>query len=598
MLTTKYHRSLGLLILIAVMALVTSGCGARPASETGADAPAAPVAQEETQAEAVEEEAVVEEPVAEEVVAEEAPAEEAMAEEAMAEEDTRGVLAMLATSSNLPQNFNPVLLDVRLWLYDGLVRFDTDLKPIPDLAESWEISDDGLVYTFHLREGVKFHDGEEMTADDVVYTAELFLDENNNSPYRNKFIIGEEPVKWEKIDDYTVQATLPQPSSSFLAKTSRADEIFFTILPKHILEKCDNLETCDEFNQHPIGTGPFKLVEYVPDQRVVEEAFDDYFQGKPGVRQVIRLALPNEQSALAALKSGEIDVATLREAGNVNAADDDPNLTVYRYDSNWIMIARFNMANPILEDIRVRQAIAHAVDRENLVKAAVGPTAKPGNSPINVGWAANPDIEGLAYDPELAKSLLDEAGWVPGSDGIRTKDGQTLSLSILFQEGSGRPELATGMQQFLKEVGIDLQLQQLETATFDETVFQNKDFDMYLNWDGFGVDPDVASRWLTSTAEEGTYLSNPSSYSNSEVDTLFAEAQVASTLEERQEKLWEATKMIADDVPAVWLYLYEAQMAVSNNVDGLSLPPSTADMDNTAIFREPWKVTSKRPYIE
>lgn len=598
MLTTKYHRSLGLLILIAVMALVISGCGARPASETGADAPAAPVAQEETQAEAVEEEAVVEEPVAEEVVAEEAPAEEAMAEEAMAEEDTRGVLAMLATSSNLPQNFNPVLLDVRLWLYDGLVRFDTDLKPIPDLAESWEISDDGLVYTFHLREGVKFHDGEEMTADDVVYTAELFLDENNNSPYRNKFIIGEEPVKWEKIDDYTVQATLPQPSSSFLAKTSRADEIFFTILPKHILEKCDNLETCDEFNQHPIGTGPFKLVEYVPDQRVVEEAFDDYFQGKPGVRQVIRLALPNEQSALAALKSGEIDVATLREAGNVNAADTDPNLSVYRYDSNWIMIARINMANPILEDIRVRQAIAHAVDRENLVKAAVGPTAKPGNSPINVGWAANPDIEGLAYDPELAKSLLDEAGWVPGSDGIRTKDGQTLSLSILFQEGSGRPELATGMQQFLKEVGIDLQLQQLETATFDETVFQNKDFDMYLNWDGFGVDPDVASRWLTSTAEEGTYLSNPSSYSNSEVDTLFAEAQVASTLEERQEKLWEATKMIADDVPAVWLYLYEAQMAVSNNVDGLSLPPSTADMDNTAIFREPWKVTSKRPYIE
>ncbi|HEX9924696.1 MAG TPA: ABC transporter substrate-binding protein, partial [Anaerolineae bacterium] len=474
----------------------------------------------------------------------------------------------------------------------------TDLKPIPDLAESWEISDDGLVYTFHLREGVKFHDGEEMTADDVVYTAELFLDENNNSPYRNKFIIGEEPVIWEKIDDYTVQATLPQPSSSFLAKTSRADEIFFTILPKHILEKCDSLETCDEFNQHPIGTGPFTLAEYVPDQRVVQEAFDDYFQGKPGVRQVIRLALPNEQSALAALKSGEIDVATLREAGNVNAADSDPNLSVYRYDSNWIMVARFNMANPMLEDIRVRQAIAQAVDRENLVKAAVGPTAKPGNSPINVGWGANPEIEGLAYDPELAKSLLDEAGWVPGSDGIRTKDGQTLSLSILFQEGSGRPELATGMQQFLKEVGIDLQLQQLETATFDETVFQNKEFDMYLNWDGFGVDPDVASRWLTSTAEEGTYLSNPSSFSNSEVDTLFAEAQVASTLEERQEKLWAATEMIADDVPAVWLYLYEAQMAVSNNVGGLSLPPSTADMDNTAIFREPWKVTSERPYIE
>ncbi len=509
-------------------------------------------------------------------------------------QDTRGTLLMRGSKSSFPQNFNPLLYDVRLWLYDGLVRFDQDLKPIPDLAESWEISDDGLVYTIKLRRGVKFHDGVEMTADDVIYTAQLTLDEKVNSPYRSKFIIGGEPVKWEKVDDYTVRAILPQPSSSFLAKLSRADEIFFTILPKHILEKCADMETCD-FNQHPVGTGPFKLVEYVPDQRVVLEAHDDYFQGRPGLKRVVRLAYPNEQAALAALKSGELDVAALREAGNVNAAEADPNLTVYRYDSNWIMAARFNMANPILQDIKVRQAISHAIDRLSLCKAAIGPTTNIGDSPISIGWAASPNVVRYEYDPEKAKALLEEAGWKVGSDGIREKDGQRLSLTITFDPDYGKPDLATGMQQFLKAVGIELKLQQMEPATAEETIYVKKEFDIYLDWQGFGVDPDIASRWSTSTAEQGTYLSNPSNYANPEVDAAFRAAEIARTVEERQKYLWQAQDLITRDAAAVWLYLWQAQMAVSKNVGGLSLPPSIADMDNTAIFREPWKVTSTRP---
>lgn len=558
MMTLKWHRGFLLLVLLAMTVLVTLGC------TTAAPPPAAPSAA--------------------------APS---AADTATVETDSRGTLVMRAIESNLPQNFNPLLFDVRLWLYDGLVRFDEDLKPIPDLAESWEISDDGLVYTFHLRHGVKFHDGVEMTADDVVYTAELTLDENVNSPYRSKFVIGGEPVKWEKVDDYTVRAVLPEASSSFLSKVSRADEIFFTILPKHILETCDNIETCD-FNQHPVGTGPFKLVEYVPDQRVVEEAHDDYFQGKPGVRRVVRLAYPNEQAALAALKSGEIDVATLREAGNVQAAEQDPDITVYRYDSNWAMATRFNMANPILEDLRVRQAINYAIDREGLSKAAIGPDIRVANSPINIGWAASPNVTVYEYDPDKARALLDEAGWTVGPDGMRAKDGTPLSLSVTFNAGSGRPDLATGMQQNLKDVGIDLELRQMEGAAFDDTVFQSKDFDMYIGWQGFGVDPDIASRWVTSTAEEGTYVSNPSNYSNPEVDAAFEAAEVASSVEARQEDLWKAQELITQDAAAVWFYLYAGQMAVSDNVGGLSLPPSSGDMDNTAIFREPWKITSER----
>ena len=185
--------------------------------------------------------------------------------------DDRGILIMRGGGSSMPENFNPLMTDARVWLYDGLVRFDEDMNPIPDLAESWEISEDGTVYTIKLRQDVKFHDGTPMTADDVLYTAELTLDEDINSPYRSKFIIDGEPVVWEKIDDYTVQATLPKPFGPFLAKLSRADEIFFTILPKHLMEQCSDMESCS-INQQPIGTGPFKFVEYVPGQRLVMEA--------------------------------------------------------------------------------------------------------------------------------------------------------------------------------------------------------------------------------------------------------------------------------------------------------------------------------------
>lgn len=508
-----------------------------------------------------------------------------------AQDDERGVLIIKGGESNFPAVLNPLLDDVRVWLYDGLVRFDEEMNPIPDLAESWEVSEDGTIYTFTLRDDVTFHDGTPMTADDVIYTAELTLDETINSPYRSKFIIDGEPVVWEKIDDHTVQATLPKPFGPFLAKTSRADEIFFTILPKHILETCTDMASCD-FNLNPVGTGPYKFVEYVPDQRLVLEAHDAYHQGQPGAKQVVFVNFPNEQSALAALKSGEIDVSSLREAGNVKAAEEDPNLTVHRYDSNWIFAGRMNMASPVLQDKAVREAIALAVDRENLMKAAVSPTATVGNSPISIGWAASPEVPVFAYDPEKAKALLEEAGWT--GDGIRQKEGAPLSVGITIYPDYASPDIAAGMQQFLQQIGIELKINQLEYATFETEVYENKNFDIYLDWQGFGVDPDIASRWLTSTAEDGTYLANPSSYTNPEVDAALEAAAIALTQEERAQHLWEAQNLLTADVPAIWLYLWQAQMATGPNVDGLSLPASTADMDNTGIFREPWKVTSAR----
>lgn len=507
-----------------------------------------------------------------------------------AQDDERGTFVIRA--ARITDNFNPLLADVRVWLYDGLVRFDEDMNIIPDLAESWTISDDGLVYTLNLRQDVVFHDGTPMTADDVIFTAELTLDETVGSAYRSKFIVGGEPVVWQKVDDYTVTVTLSQPSSSFLAKLSRADEIFFCILPKHLLEGVTNLTTA-EFNQNPVGTGPFKFVEYRPDERLVLAAHDQYHHGVPGVAQVIRVALPQEQAALAALRAGEIDATTLNEAGNVQAAESDESLQIYRYNSNWVFAARFNFANPILQDINVRKAISHGIDRVNLVAAAISPTAMVGNSPISFGWAANPDVVTYDYDVEAAAALLEEAGW--NGSGVRSKDGSSLKLRLTIDPGYGAPDLAAGIQALLGQIGIEIEIIQLEPATLDTTVFEDKDFDIYLGWQGFGVDPDIASRWLTvDESAGGSYLDNPTGYTNPEVDTALRAAAAALTQEERAENLWHAQELITADCAAVWLQLWEATSAIGPNAGGLSLPPSTADMDNTGIYREPWKLTSTR----
>ena len=502
----------------------------------------------------------------------------------------RGTLVI--RSRAIPENYNPLLADVRVWLYDGLVRFDADMNIVPDLAESWTTSDDGLVYTIVLRQDVVFHDGTPMTADDVIFTAELTLNEATGSAYRSKFIVNGEPVVWAKVDDYTVTVTLPQPSSSFLAKLSRADEIFFCILPKHLLEGVTDLATA-EFNQNPVGTGPFKFVEYSADERLVMAAHDAYHLGTPGVAEVIRVALPQEQSALAALKAGEVDITTLNESGNVKAAEEDSTLTIHRYNSNWVFAARFNFANPILQDISVRKAITQGIDRVNLVAAAISATAMVGNSPISFGWAANPNVTIYDYDSAAAATLLDEAGWTGSS--TRSKDGTDLKLRLTIDPGYGAPDLAAGIQALLGQIGIEIEIIQLESATLDTTVFEERDFDIYLGWQGFGVDPDIASRWLTVVdGANASYLDNPAGYSNPEVDAALGAAAVALTQEDRAAGLWLAQELITADCAAVWLQLWEATSAVGPNVGGLSLPPSTADMDNTGIFREPWMLTSTR----
>jgi len=243
-------------------------------------------------------------------------------------------------------------------------------------------------------------------------------------------------------------------------------------------------------------------------------------------------------------------------------------------------------------DLAVREAFNYAIDRENLCRAAVSTTATIGNAPVSIGWAASPNVTVFGYDPEKSKSLLEGAGWT--GDGIREKNGQKLSVTLTIYPEYAAPDIAAGMQQLLLAVGIDLQIDQLEDAAFNTEVYTNRKFDFYLDWQGFGVDPDIASRWLTATATTGSYVDNPSGYTNPKVDVELNAATVALTQDDRKAHLWKALDLLTADAPCLWLYLYEAQVAIGPGVAGYNDPGTTGDMDNSGFFREPWLLTSAR----
>ena len=330
---------------------------------------------------------------------------------AAAQEDDRGILIMRGSGATMPENFNPLLNDVRVWLYDGLVRFDEEMNPIPDLAESWEISEDGTVYTIKLREDVKFHDGTPMTADDVLYTAELTLDENDQLALpqqvhhrRRAGRLGEGRRLHGAGDP--AEAVRPLPRQAL----PRRRDLLLHPAEAHPRSSAPDMRpatsTCSRS-----APGPTSSSSTYPDQRLVHGGPRRLPPGPPGVKQVVRLAYPER-----AIGAGGAEVGRDRRHRRCarRATSKRPrrtaNLTVHRYDSNWIFAGRMNMANPILQDKAVREAIAHAIDRENLVKAAVSPTATVGNSPISIGWAASPDVPVFDYDPEKAKSAARGGG--------------------------------------------------------------------------------------------------------------------------------------------------------------------------------------------
>lgn len=432
-------------------------------------------------------------------------------------------------------------------LYNALIELDRDLKPQPDLAQRWTVSQGGTVYTFHLAPNVKWHDGKPFTSADVKFTFDEMLLKHHA---RTKSGIGAVIASIETPSPHTVVFRLRKPYGALLQLLNITEA---PILPKHLYQGSDPLT--NPANVNPVGTGPFKLESYRTDQQVVMVRNPDYFKvGLPYLDRLVFRVVPDSNARSLALMAGEADYLGLVNAPDVEPLRSRPDLTMAQTafstgGGNCINTVSFNLDRKPLADVRVRQAVAHAVDRAQILRDVQFGLGKVPTAPISSGlpWAhAAGTLDRYAFNVQRAIELLDAAGLAPGADGVR------LTLDLLHFPTFNR--VGEVMRLNLAKVGIKVVQKPLDRAAFIDAVFVQRAFDLNIISYCNGADPDSGVRRMVVSNQIGSVpFSNASAYRNTDVDKLFALAAETDNYDERARHYAAAQKILADELPYWWL---------------------------------------------
>jgi len=459
-------------------------------------------------------------------------------------------------------------------IYDGLVQTDKDLNWIPSMAESWQFSKDCLTLTFKLRKDVKWHDGKPFTAEDVNFTYKAMMNPKTPTAYRDDF----ELVKDVQVPDpYTVRVIYSQPYAKALGSWGTP------MLPRHLLAKYveeGKLREAPQNTTSPIGTGPYKFQEWKSGEKVVLVANKDYYiQGHPFLGRIVYRVIPSQATIFLELKAKGVDMADLtaiQYARQTDYAAFKQDYNKYRYSANRYTYLGFNLKDPRFADKRVRQAFAYAINKPELIEGVVMGLAREATGPYRPGtWAYTDKVKRYAYDPAKAKQLLAAAGWTDkNGDGIlRNKEGQPFNFTIRTNQGNEeRKKLAELIQQRLKEIGVQTDIQTIEWAAFLKEYIKQKRFDaIILGW-GTGIDPDQYPIWHSS--QTGPDQLNQISYANPEVDALLEKGRTTCTQKDRVPIYHRIQEILAEDQPLIFLYFNDALPAVSSRVRGIKPEPS------------------------
>jgi peptide/nickel transport system substrate-binding protein len=457
--------------------------------------------------------------------------------------------------------------DVGGLIYDGLIRPDKNINWVPGIAESWSFTPDCLALTFKLRKDVKWHDGHPFTAADVVFTWQTLINPKTPAPFKEKFLQIKEVVA---PDPYTVQVTYAQPYGRALETW---DEY---MLPKHRLEAyvADGKLRESPQNRHPIGTGAYRFKEWRSGEKVVLVQNPEYYLGRPYLSRIVYRVIPSQATIFLELKARGVDFSSSLTAVQYMRQTEYPAFrrayAKFRYPGTAYNFLAFNLKDPRFADRRIRQAFAHAIDKRELVDGVAMGLAREASGPIRPGnWAYTDKVTRYEFDPDNAKRLLEDAGWKDrdGDGVIEDKDGRPFAFTIRTNQGNDeRKRIAEIIQQRLKDIGVKVEIQAIDWASFIKEFVKPRKFEAIVLGLGFGADPDQYVLWHSS--QRGPDQMNRTGYANPEVDALLEKGRASCHREERIKSYHRIQEILAEDIPMIFLYVRDALPVVASRVHG------------------------------
>ncbi len=459
-----------------------------------------------------------------------------------------------------PETLNPVLGYARYGnakIFDGLVELGADLEPVPGLATALpEVSDDGLTYTFALREGVRFHDGHELDAADVAFTYRAALDPELASPTTSDLAAIESV---QTPDTRTVVFHLKYPYAPFVSRATLG------IVPEHLLTGEDLAST--EFNQQPVGTGPYQVDQWRQGERLVLTANEEYWGEVPAVRRAVFVFIADDAARAARLAGGDVDGTVLPPTllPRFEGEDRWTTMTNPSADFRAIMMPSDPDENPVTADRAIRQALSFAADREQIVAGILAGNGKPAYSPIAPEQPAYNDVVEVPHDVERARSVLEEAGWVTGEGGVRVKDGQRAEFTLLYPAGDTlRQQIALAFEADAERIGVGITVDSGSWEAIEPRMRQ----DAVVFGTGTPYDPDFSTYGLfhSSLAYQG--FQNPGGYANAEVDALLEQARRVRDADRRHELYGQLQAELAADQPWVFLTFLDHTYVIRDAWEG------------------------------
>ena len=475
--------------------------------------------------------------------------------------------------------------DITALVFSGLLRFKPEEGYVPDLAESYEISDDKKIYTFHLRNNIKWHDGVPFSIDDIIFTIKAIQNGEYASPLAKSFL----GVTVEKVDEKTVRFHLPESYIGF------KDALTTGILPEHIwLKISPRASYLAEFNLKPIGTGPFRFKSFTRDKNGEIKSYtlerNKYFYNKkPYLDKIVFRFYPNSKAALAALKNGEIDGINFLPQGEI--LDQERNILYYPLMLPQYSAIFLNIRNEILKDKNIRQALVYATDKEKILKEVLGGKGQILHAPIPRGFVGfYGEAKKYNFDLVTAETILDKAGWKK-QDNWRKKNDTNLEITLAAVDKAEQSHLAEIIKKDWESIGIKVKLQIVPSSEIQKIIIKPRLYDALIYGEIFGSESDLLPYWHSSQTEDPGL--NLSGFSNALVDKYLEELRKIDNVLERTKKLIAIQDILVEEVPAIFLYSPTYIYPVSKKIKGIEVQKIIIPRDRFASI-ENWFIRQKR----